>query len=445
STGFSDVIGNPGAELLSKMLVFRGLDFMYENNHSYAGPLGNFSRCLAARNNDLHVAQENPTVDQVLARNLKVQPASMGTLNVLPGLEGPETDDISYTYTTRNGYNWNGIAPTVVRETPLRAFQALGFVAQPGSGDSAPVVNPNMEHLNAVYDDYRRVRDRLGQADRDVLENHMTLVNNLLSDSGGGTPQPSADCPSTLNIDFDGSADSVRSIETAYAQLVDVIEAAIKCVLTRIVTVNLQASVGDVGGGSMQHFVHTGGNRNADPNTSRWHELAHIPWGASRNARVRRAALARWHFDNVFYEVARRLNVPEEGGDGATYLDNTIMMYANEVGWNHVNQSVPVVLAGSGGGYLETGKFIDYIDRDVGGRFGQHNGTAHEGIPYNRLLNTIAQAFGLTPEEYENAPGQGFGDSRPRNRVNEVKRPGGAAAYDYDLSTVGMTLPGVVA
>ena len=53
------------------------------------------------------------------------------------------------------------------------------------------------------------------------------------------------------------------------------------------------------------------------------------------------------------------LDVPELGDK--TLLDNSLVYWGNELGFNHIGYSVPCILAGSAGGYLKTGRYLDYI------------------------------------------------------------------------------------
>lgn len=89
---------------------------------------------------------------------------------------------------------------------------------------------------------------------------------------------------------------------------------------------------------------------------------------------------------------------------------------------------------GSAGGQLRTGRYVDYTDWDRPIRFRQHDGSVIEGVQFNRLLVTIMQAMGLSPDEYEREPGRGFGEYRPVGK-------GDGFARDYDETNVGEPLP----
>ena len=106
------------------------------------------------------------------------------------------------------------------------------------------------------------------------------------------------------------------------------------------------------------------------------HELSHAPDSDS----VARAALTdinAWYAGEVAYLLDALAATPE--GDG-TMLDNTLVGWSNALakGNSHTSYPVPYVLAGSAGGYFETGRFLDYGDESA-----------------NRLLVSVCNAMGL--------------------------------------------------
>ena len=69
-------------------------------------------------------------------------------------------------------------------------------------------------------------------------------------------------------------------------------------------------------------------------------------------------AIVKFHIEQYAYLIERLSKMPE--GD-RTVLDNSCLMFVSEH-WNaHNGHHVPVVLAGSLGGTLKTGRSLDYI------------------------------------------------------------------------------------
>ena len=80
---------------------------------------------------------------------------------------------------------------------------------------------------------------------------------------------------------------------------------------------------------------------------------------------------------------------------GSTYLDNSLVYWGNELGFNHIAYSVPCLLAGSAGGFIKPGRYLDYVDWNGRAYFAQENGNVIKGIPHNQFLVTALQAMGL--------------------------------------------------
>jgi hypothetical protein len=143
----------------------------------------------------------------------------------------------------------------------------------------------------------------------------------------------------------------------------------------------------------------------------------------------------QWIAGEIFAKLLAKLDVPEAGGK--TYLDNSLVYWGNELGFNHIAYSVPCLLAGSAGGFIKPGRYLDYIDWNGRAYFSQEDGNVIKGIPHNRLLVTMLQAMGLAPADYERGGKPGYGST------DTTGHDPGAWAVDYDLASVGQILPGI--
>jgi hypothetical protein len=85
-----------------------------------------------------------------------------------------------------------------------------------------------------------------------------------------------------------------------------------------------------------------------------------------------------WYAQQFAYLLQKLDSVQE--GEG-TMLDNTVVMWCNELGNGntHARKKLPLVLAGSAGGYFKTGRFLKYAS----------------ATPHSKLLVSLCQAFGL--------------------------------------------------
>jgi hypothetical protein len=422
--GISRILGAELNPFLDKLLLLRGLDFLPDTNHNDGGILGNFAG--GSISESASSMTEFQTIDQVLAYSSKFYPSSPRggrSLHLSPG----RSNTFSY---TQSGDTSGPVTQLNAETNPRNVFDRLfaDFV-DPGT---TPEVNPNLKLVDRVIEDFRSVQasSRLSQADRDRLEQHIDFLSEI--ETRIGTP-PSAGCtaptapPSVPNEGVD-----VPTLRQSYGLMTDLLVAAIRCDLTRIVTLDVYKAIG-MSGGDEQGFEHSCASCEGNPNPTDWHRAAH-DWD-QQDQREKVISINEWITREVFVPLLEKLDVDE--GDGSTYLDNSVVLWGNELGMNHLNYSVPTVLAGSAGGYLKTGRYIDYIDWNRSVKFSQHNGMVIEGVPYNRLLVTLLQAFGLTPADYEREAGQGYGETRT------LGKPSDAFAVDYDFDQIGSILPDI--
>jgi hypothetical protein len=103
-----------------------------------------------------------------------------------------------------------------------------------------------------------------------------------------------------------------------------------------------------------------------------------------------------------------------------TLLDDCVAMWTNDLanGIGHGYQNLPTILAGSGGGYLRTGYYIDA--RDTGTK------DSSGWVPHNQMFNTILNAVGVG--EALGAPVDDFGhkggngqDQAPGGEIPQMK------------------------
>ncbi|HTU63118.1 MAG TPA: hypothetical protein VMF89_31880, partial [Polyangiales bacterium] len=116
-------------------------------------------------------------------------------------------------------------------------------------------------------------------------------------------------------------------------------------------------------------------------------------------------------FEHVFVDMIARLDVEE--APGMTYLDNALLVWSQESGMStHNSLSLPIVSAGSAGGYWKTGQLIDY--RRVGDPSSQYdllfNGyLQYAGVLYNQFLANVLLAMGLARSDFERWGYRGYG------------------------------------
>jgi hypothetical protein len=203
------------------------------------------------------------------------------------------------------------------------------------------------------------------------------------------------------------------------------------CDRTRIITIGVHKALGP--GPDSANTTLVGHYHSEDASGGTWHGLAH-DWSNANSRRMLKGINA-WVAAEVFAKLLGKLNVTEMGS--STYLDNSLVYWGNELGFNHIAYSVPCILAGSAGGFIKPGRYLDYIDWDGRAYFAQEMGNVIKGIPHNQFLVTAMQAMGLAPADYETGGKAGYGSTSVSGRSSDTW------AVDYDLTTVGQILPGI--
>lgn len=117
----------------------------------------------------------------------------------------------------------------------------------------------------------------------------------------------------------------------------------------------------------------------------RHHDISHKP-DTDEQAQQELTRINHWYCEQVAYLARRLAETPEADGSGML-LDNTTIVWTNELGKgnDHSHENIPFVLVGGGLGF-QAGRALKY-----------------PGIAHNRLLMTLAHAFGHEVRHFGNA------------------------------------------
>lgn len=426
ANGVSGILGPALNPFLPKLNLIRGLDFLPTVNHNYGGLLGNFSSCTAATPCEADNIADVPTIDQVLAYSPKFYPSTpaLRYLHVSQGVTG----SMSY---SNLGIANGAVQQLNARTNPRDAFNDV-FGSMMTGGTTTPPPDRDKLLIDRVYQDYMRLKQntRMSAADKQLVDRYVTLVSELQAKI---MPRPTMTCtrpaqPASL---ANNSATTPSDITQKWSLFLDVIAAAIMCDQTRIITIGVHKALGPGPDSASSALV--GHYHSEDASGGTWHGLAH-DWSNTNSRRMLKGINA-WIASEIVAKLLAKLDVPE--ANGKTYLDNSLVYWGNELGFNHIAYSVPCLLAGSAGGYLKTGRYLDYIDWNGRAYFAQENGNVIKGIPHNRFLVTVLQAMGLAPADYERSGQRGYGSTSTAGKsANEWP-------VDYDLNAIGDVLPGI--
>src|SRR5690606_32507000 len=115
------------------------------------------------------------------------------------------------------------------------------------------------------------------------------------------------------------------------------------------------------------------------------HTLSHEP-DSNEDAQAKLTKINAWYCEQLAYLAKRLADTPEPGGEGSM-LDNTLIVWTNELGKgnSHTLDNIPWVCLG-GGLNVEMGRALKF-----------------KSEPHNRLLLTLAHTMGHPIDRFGNA------------------------------------------
>ena len=383
--------------LVRKLNVIRGLDTAMHIGHNRGAVLGNY----ADTDGKLGLSHR-PTVDQIMAWSPAVY-ATPQSLKVRSMAYGP-----SWGYA--NPAAQSGVVQKVgnnggSRDLFDKIFTPAG--ASPNPLGRKPIVD-------RIIENYRRLRDsdrRLSGDDRRRLEAHMALLAETQARLDGSA-SPAFACGNHVKA-AQNHSDYSSSMAKYVSLLHDVFVVAFACGSSRIATLSL--------------YPFSGGGD--------WHQSVAHQW-ATRGAQDQLVKFYGSVFQNAFLDFANKLDAVQ-AGPGRTLLDDSLLMWTQEAGMEtHWQVSIPVVTAGSAGGALKTGSFIDYRNMTSAHRYmagevswGADDKTRMHGLLYNQFLATTLLAMGVQRSEFERWGHKGYGHVGFGTQPNEYPHPTTRAYY----------------
>jgi len=399
---FENSMLSPLQDLRSKLLILDGLDYqvLYERGLTghEGGPVTFLtgSKVNTASGDDL---PESASLDQVLAQSIGGATKFRSLqLNAWEQFGGQHVyNSISFTA--------NGSRVPFERD-PAGVFSRLfGSVPTTPGTDPGEVTRNNSRKksvLDYLIKDATRLRDRLAGAERQKLETHLESLRDIerrLDTLGLGTPPRVAAKGGVSGMQEEGEAGcaagtpppaydvgqlgNLNNMPTLTKLHMDLIARAFACDLTRVVTMTIP-------GPSMPWIGIT-----EDTHNDLAHRLDVTAEPLRTEIRTKMVKVHRWYAEQVAYLMNQLAAIPEGSG---TALDNTLILWGNELGdaSGHMNVRVPTVLAGGAGGKFRMGRFLRLRPgTDPLGNWGGPGTPLPGAIAHNKLLVSIAQAFGV--------------------------------------------------
>ncbi len=247
----------------------------------------------------------------------------------------------------------------------------------------APIDNPyqmfnklygrakDQESLKSVMDDLKadldRVRGRVGTEDRRILDEHAALVREMEKQLQAGRKEDSHPVP----VIEPGIREDNDNIPRISKLQIDLMVQSFTADFARVATLQYTNSVGQA---RMRWLGINEGQ----------HDLSHHP-DSQTDSQEKLTRINQWYCSQLAYLAQRLAETPEPGG-GGSLLDNTTILWTNELGKgnSHTLDNIPWVMVGNGLGF-KTGRSLKY-----------------QRVPHNRLLMSLAHGFGHRIDRFGN-------------------------------------------
>jgi hypothetical protein len=372
------------AEHASRLLIVKGIKYPYGSSgcgHAQ-GLVQSLSSSKPNGGSNTSTAS-GPSIDTVIAQQLN--PQGVDPLTLYAGLKGGYINEkISFSAAGQ---------VRAAEGNPYNVYQRLVGLIPPegstggagGTGGTGGMADMLALRRNSVNDlvreelNYLKGLSQLSQADRDRLEQHFQAIRDMENTMMGMGLACSEDGLDTQAIQAMNSGQAFKQngsqeeVGLLHAQLVAL---AFACNATRVATLQ----IGD--GTDATRYVING------TTYERFHWISHrIQSDGTNGAAIAGATDMHATIDRYRMGIFKSMidKWTQYSTPNGSLLDNGFMLWTSHVavGPSHSFSNVPIVIAGSAGGYLKQGEYVI-------------TGTGNQLTPNNQLHNTLATAMGCT-------------------------------------------------
>ncbi len=230
----------------------------------------------------------------------------------------------------------------------------------------------DQENLKSILDDLqgdlKTLASNVNSEDRRLLEEQTTFVREMERELSTGPVDGIGHAVPDLEPGVKEEADNMPRLSKMQIELM---VNSFASDFTRVATLQYTNSVGDA---KMRFLGVDQGH----------HELSHNP-DDDEKSQEKLTTINKWYAEQVAYLAKRLAETPEPGG-GGSLLDNTLIVWTNELGKgnSHTLDNIPFVLVGNG---------LDFkMGRSL--KFGR--------VPHNRFLMSLAHGFGHRIDRFGN-------------------------------------------
>jgi hypothetical protein len=267
---------------------------------------------------------------------------------------------------------------------PDRADTWTRMVYADGNKPIAPIDDPyqmfaklyghvkDRESLKSILDDVevdlKKVSSVVSAEDRRLLDEHANFVREMEQDLKADAAQGVGHAVPEIEPGVKHENDKIPKISKLQ---IDLMVNSFAADFSRIATFQITNSVGQA---RMRWLKISEGH----------HELSHKP-DSDKDSQDKLTRINQWYCEQLAYMAKRLAETPEPGGHGSL-LDNTLLVWTNELGKgnSHTLDDIPFVLVGNGLDF-KMGRSINFPK-----------------VPHNRLLLSLAHGFGHKIDHFGN-------------------------------------------
>jgi hypothetical protein len=214
--------------------------------------------------------------------------------------------------------------------------------------------------LDDLQDDLKKVSSQVSTEDRRLLEEHATFVREMEQELKETSSNSVGHAVPQLEPGTKKENDNIPRITKMQ---IDLMVNSFTADFARVATLQMTNSVG----GARLRWLKIDESH---------HELSHKP-DDDRASQDKLTRINQWYCEQLAYLAKRLAETPEPGGKGSL-LDNTLIMWTNELGKgnSHTLDNIPFVLVGNGLDF-RMGRSVKYLK-----------------LSHNRLLLSLAHGMG---------------------------------------------------
>ena len=320
------------------------------------------------------------SADQIAAR-------AVGDKTLLPSLELSTRGEGFFSNSlVRNTISWSNESTPVPRETEPRViFDRMFRIGNGGLSDRSV--------LDAILEDARSLRHRISTDDHRKLDEYLESVRAVERRIQFADRQArrAADNPELTKSLIRPNAGIPKDYEEYMRLMFDMITLAYWADATRVSTFMLDH------GQSNRYFNFVDGVQGT------WHALSHwkdasgdtedddgiTSWSSPEVKRDQYNLVTEWHHRQIAHFLGRLKKIKE--ADGSSLLDNSVVVYGSSLadGHEHSSKNLPVLVAGRGGGAIQSGREI---------RFRRDTSMSKLHLSLLRMVDPKIERFGETED-----------------------------------------------